>query len=248
MPYFTRHESMYQRRLKPEVPLRNFHSAVKGSLLSGAPPKATLLDLGAGRGAECFRYRYFSQVVAVDKDPAALAELSRRCKGTARTVCADFLKPLVLHTLFDCVSAFFCCHYAVPDLDTLAGNVARHLAPGGTFVGVDLDGAAVLARLRDCRAAVFCGGWAKLELQPDDRHLHVTIASISNAPKPEGLLFWPDLLAALQKHGIELVETGMFAPTGLADDLAEYSRMHRWWVLKKLSSVCEASPAPPPES
>lgn len=246
MPYFTRHESMVQRRVKPEVPLRNFHSALKGSLLSGAPPRATLLDLGAGRGAECFRYKHFSQVVAVDKDPAALAELSRRCGGRVPTRCADFQKPLMLHGLFTYVSAFFCCHYAVPDLETFAGNVARHLAPGGTFVGTDLDGAAVLTRLRECRAAVFCGGWARLELQPDDRHLNVTIASISDAPKPEGLLFWPDFLAAMQKHGLQLVDTGMFAPTGLADDLAEYSRMHRWWVLRKSSSVCAASQGPPP--
>ena len=236
MPYFTHTETVRERQRSPEVAVRNFHSGVKGWLLERCRRGRCLLDLGAGRGAECRRYGRFLSVTAVDTDAEALAELTRRCgPGHVRTVCRDFCRPLDLGCTFDMVSAFFCCHYAAGRLEEFAANVAGHLRPGGLFVGAALDGEAVLACLRTDRVRTFGRGWARLHLLDDERHLSVTITSISQQPKVEGLLVWAEMVKVLRGHGLEAQATATFRPRDMDEDLAAFSRLHRWWVFRRTS-------------
>lgn len=238
MPYFTHHESREERRARPDVDVRNYHAAVKGGLLAACPP-ASLLDLGAGRGADVGRYRRFGRVVAIDTDPDALAELTRRARAAGvpvETHVADMCAPLPSAGPFTAVSAMFCVHYAMAAREALARGVAAALAPGGMFVGIALDGASVLAALGPARRRQFTG-WACLALAADDsRALDVTITSISHQPRREWLVPWPELLACLTDAGLQLVRTGLLDPGERVRDpaLRAFSMLHRHWAFRKV--------------
>lgn len=246
MPYFGRNETLRQRKQKPEVEVRNFHSRVKAGLYAAAAAGGSLLDLGAGRGADCRRYARFGRVVAVDSDPDALETLTERVKrcsgpgGHLTTIVADFTEPVDLdtHRPFDAVSLMFAAHYAcrtAADLRTLAGNVSRHLRPGGVFFGVDMDGQAVcdeLARAPDrCRWYL---GWAGLALKSNGA-LDVTITSIDTAPKTEWLVDWTLFLGAMTEAGLTLTHTAMLDPSHHVEngELRAFSRLHRLWNFTK---------------
>lgn len=237
MSYFTTNESLAQRRRKPEVAVRNYHSRCKAELLKRGPNGGSLLDLGAGRGADASRYNQFCRVLAVDQDADALKELSRRTGNATqvKTTCADFCRPLEIQEHFDITAAFFCCHYAFRNLAAFAENVARSLVSGGLFVGIDLDGTRVLEMLRVERQKTFGGKWARMELLDDDRNIAVTIESISDQPKTESLVFWQVFRRAMQHQGLVLLDTGILEPgQSISDEsLANFSRLHRWWVFKK---------------
>lgn len=235
-PYFTRHETLAERRAKPEVALRNFHSRVKAWLLGAAAPGGRLLDLAAGRGADCRRYPAFREVVALDIDATALAELRRRVPAQrVATVTADFTRPLPPGLgAFGCVSTMFAAHYACRtpgELAQFVGNVAGHLRPGGVFVGLDLDGDSVAAALGPGGRRSFTD-WARLTLTGE--RLAVEIQSIGDGPKDEWLLRWDRFRAACAAAGMRLCSTGMLDPGGRVPqpDLGAFSRLHRWWIFE----------------
>lgn len=237
-PYFRTHETLSQRQRKPEVELRNFHSTTKSRLFESTETRGLLLDLAAGRGADCGRYRRFASVHAVDIDADALHQLMQRTRGVdVSPVVADFTRTLDIPVLFDAVSLMFAAHYACRDwqaMTTLARNVSRHLRPGGRFVGVNMDGEAVRCELAPGRRSRWYKGWANLSLG-DGNELYVTIKSIADEPKLEWLVDWSAFVEAMESHGLRLQHTSMLDPTGFVCDpeLQAFSRLHRLWIFQK---------------
>lgn len=241
MPYFSNHETLAERHRKPELQLRNFHSRVKSELFRSTETEGTLLDLAAGRGADCKRYAQFSSVCALDIDADALRELIRRASCLhevhLRAVVGDITSCLhLLPQYYDAVSLMFAAHYACRDqkaLTALARNVSAHLRQGGRFVGVDMDGEAVRMELAGQRSKWY-KGWAHLSLTDDDE-LYVTIKSIGDEPKLEWLCDWPAFVETMEAQGLHLVHTAMLDPEGSVEDreLQAFSKLHRSWIFGK---------------
>ena len=243
MSYFTYHEGKGSRRHKVEVSLRNYHSRVKSGLLADAArqhPGASLLDLGAGRGADCARYAQFRCVTAVDQDAEALAELRRRAAVIGQEV--DIRQGNMLDyrggRQADVISTMFCAHYACgtdQSQQALAATVSENLKAGGHYVGLSMDGDSVLRELGNVRQKSYVG-WAHISLTDGSPPcLNVTINSISPTPKREPLLMWPSFRAAMEASGLRLVCEGMLNPgTAIANaQLAAFSKLHRWWAFVK---------------
>ena len=236
MVYFTNNESKESRRRRPEVAVRNFHSSVKASLFSNANA-GNLLDLGAGRGADVSRYKRFQSVTAVDSDEEALEQLSIRASAAGvavETIHADFTKPLNLSKRYNTISAMFCVHYAVQDDGTCEGlalNVQRYLMPGGSFIGICMDGDKVYKELSS--GPRWFGNWAKLELQSSSA-VSVQIASISNLPKQERLVRWQAFASAMWQAGLIVEYTSCLEPGGAIQDegLRKFSQLQRFWVMR----------------
>jgi len=233
--------------------LRNFHSSVKSRLFARAiltisrssqkgHTSSTLLDLGAGRGADCARYKQFKNVLAIDKDQDALGQLQTRLQKSHKvcTLCADMTQPFENLGQFHVISAMFSCHYAcetIDSLDRFANNVASSLKVGGCFIGIDIDGRKVTEALDGAGRMDFCD-WAILELQ--EGCLMVTIRSISDRPKKEWLVDWPALCRAMANHGLSLRHTELLDPTPTDishSDLRAFSRLHRVWMFQKGAGI-----------
>lgn len=253
MPYFRVNETLDQRRRAPALQVRNYHSRVKAGLFArGAEGtrRPALLDLAAGRGADCARYRSFARVTAVDKDSDALVELLRRASRSLPTCCVqclqvDMTDTVALGETFDVVSVMSALHYACEGrgrLERFAENVARHVRPGGAFIGLDLDGAAVRAALGSEGRRSFTD-WATLQLDGDS--LWVTIRSISDRAMREGLLDWAAFEHLMASHGFVTECTHLLSPDAevVDEDLRSFSRLHRCWVMRKAPTA--AGPAPP---
>ena len=236
LPYFTSHETEAQRRRKPEVALRNFHSRIKGTLYESGKARGRLLDLAAGRGADCKRYGRYSEVVALDTDGDALTELRRRVTSLPiTTVHADFTQPLPPGLgLFDCVSTMFCVHYAcqtVDSLTALVSNVADSLKLGGVYIGIDMDGDEVVAALGVDGNKRYTD-WAHLSLRGEC--LSVYIESIGGC-KDEWLVRWPLFRRICEDAGMQLRESNVIDPgrQAMHPELKAFSRLHRWWIFHK---------------
>lgn len=236
-PYFVHNDSIKQRNRRPEVSVRNFHLSVKSMLFRATGTTGRLLDLAAGRGGDCSRYAQFREVYAVDNDPTALRELSRRCQhAQLHVVVRDMMQPLSDLDVFDAVSLMFGVHYACQSLASLrmlASNVSQALRTGGLFVGLALDGDAVRDSLGDKGKRTYMD-WATLDLS--DNVLNVTIASISPTPKQEWLVMWDTLKQIMQDHGLVVHKTAMLEPAGFVQnaELQEFSRLHRYWMFQKM--------------
>lgn len=242
MTYFTCNESKAERQRKPEVQLRNYHSAQKARLfqdaLEAAPSPCTLLDLAAGRGADCGKYGLFSHVEAVDRDADAIRELKRRCPfDSVVGVVGDVLSIPEPPRLFSVVSVMFACHYFAGcsgDLDRLCATIHARLQPGGVFVGIDIDGDRVRRELgRD--GTVEYADWARMQRIGASEML-VTIRSISESPKREWFFDWQPFHDMCCRHGMELVFTKVLMPA--AADIAHpglraFSGLHRQWMFRK---------------
>lgn len=251
MPYFRVNETIEQRRRAPALQVRNYHSRIKAGLFARGAESVrdpALLDLAAGRGADCARYKSFARVTAVDRDSDALMELIRRASRSLPTCCVqclqvDMTDTVTLGETFDVVSVMSALHYACEGqgrLERFAENVARHLRPGGVFVGLDLDGAAVRAALGDEGKRSFTD-WATLELDGDA--LWVTIRSISDQSIREGLLDWEAFERLMASHGIITESSQLLCPGAeVADeDLRSFSRLHRCWVMRKVDQDAGAA-------
>ena len=248
MAYFTSHETKSERQRKPEVQLRNYHSAVKAQLfksaISASRHPETLLDLAAGRGADCSRYAAFPLSVAVDRDAAAIEELKRRCPApSVFGVVADILQlegQDRFRGRFGVVSLMFACHYfcgCLQNLRTLCSVVSEALTPGGVFIGVDIDGQRVKRELSQ-KPVLEYAGWARLQ-RLDDAEMLVTITSISQQPKREWFFDWDTFAGVVSEYGLQLVFTKVLLPS--ASDIAHpglraYSGLHRQWLFQKVQT------------
>ncbi len=106
------------------------------------------LDLGAGRGAFTLALADVlgaaGQIVAVDRDRSALADLALAMRHefqsvSLRTLAADFAAPLDLEPgSFDGIVAANSLHFVWQPAPTLR-SVARLLRPGGRLVVVEYD-------------------------------------------------------------------------------------------------------------
>jgi ubiquinone/menaquinone biosynthesis C-methylase UbiE len=115
-------------------------SAVRDQYLAvamgAAPAGARALDLGCGTGelvtAElATRYR----VVGVDISPRSI-ELARAAVPDVELVVGDMATVTFPDASFDLVTAFFSLiHLPMSEQPAVVANIARWLAPGGTFVG-----------------------------------------------------------------------------------------------------------------
>jgi ubiquinone/menaquinone biosynthesis C-methylase UbiE len=119
------------------------------SLLRDAvEPGATWADIGAGTGAFTLALADLlgtgGQIVAVDRDPRALAENAEAVAATfpqvaVRTLHADFTQVLALPSLDGVVMANS-LHFVAPDRQVgVVAGLAAHLRAGGAFVVVEYD-------------------------------------------------------------------------------------------------------------
>jgi len=147
-------KSLLFKKIKPDIIYRQHES--KDSV--------TLLDIGAGRGADIKRYAEaeFNQVVAIDNDITALSELSRRRYSLMKAIknmpmintlevnMNDNFQAIINHmellgvpTKYDAISCNFAVHYM--PLTNVAKLIGKLLKPLGRFGFTVLDGARVNA-------------------------------------------------------------------------------------------------------
>lgn len=118
-----------------------FPDAVREKAVAAAslPPRAAVLDVGAGSGfVSAALVAAGHEVVAVDASPAMVEELRRRFGGRVAAREADAQALPFPDASFDGVFANMCLHH-VEDPALAVREMARVLRPGGRLVVTDLD-------------------------------------------------------------------------------------------------------------
>lgn len=199
-----------ERRQGVAYPLKRFHNEQKKRLLSAFLTRGcSVLDVACGRGGDMWKYANagVAHVTGIDVSSNELSEAERRADLAGVSFVAvkhDARQPFDLDRTFDVVSCMFALHYFFESEDTasiMLANVSKHLAVGGTFVGIVPDGRCVCPMHNSvCKIRVLddeprCFGSA-YEMSIED-----TVTQCSEGVR-EYLVFSNVLVALAAKHGL----------------------------------------------
>ena len=149
-------QCLAKRAQGPLIELKKFHNAIKRSLIKTfAGGKATLLDVGCGRGGDLGKWidGRVGYVRGLDVSDAEIDEARRRHFESYKKLACDFevcatfgTEAYDSMTKYDCVSCMFALHFFCGDektLDTFFRNVSTNLKDGGIFFGVTASGSRI---------------------------------------------------------------------------------------------------------
>lgn len=134
-----------QYRKSIELPLRVYVDRPNLLSLAGPLKGKTVLDLACGEGhyTRLLKQAGAAEVLGIDlsHEMIALAEATERREPIGCRYQTGDAADLALDRGFDLVVAVYLLHYArtKPQLLSFCRTIRRHLAPGGRFVGLNLD-------------------------------------------------------------------------------------------------------------
>lgn len=149
-----------QTQAGPRTELHMYHNLAKRQLLGAFARGANrLLDLACGRGGDVHKWKSFgiAHVTGLDASLESICEARRRSKAAKCPPTYVFHQCDLRHgwdadvPKFDVVTCMFALHYffeSEESAHSLMRTVARHLAPGGCFVGIVPDALQVNERIK----------------------------------------------------------------------------------------------------
>lgn len=216
-------------------PLQLFHNAAKRAMLEAfAAGSESLLDLACGRGGDLHKWRALGipRVLGVDVSEHSLEEARARTAKVGAPYAfrrADLCRSVDLGGTFDVVTCMFALHYFFESERTahaLMETVARHLKPGGAFLGIVPDAERVVELVKN---GPFRNGVVavRAEWSGQPRHfgsaytwsLHGTVTEGSRVP--EYLVHGDALRDVAAAHGLHPVpmDLPMFESEGVLHGL-----------------------------
>lgn len=174
-----------------------------------------VLDVACGRGGDVRKFPGCAAYVGVDVSPACVAEARRRAAGLPEPAVATF------HTCdatvealpcgdgwVDVVSCQFALHYFAgsrADMDTVAGEIARVLKPGGRFVATFPDFERVFTAPRPTHMVVVGDPATSADLSRRPWGRGYEFEYVGRTPRlTEYLVYPPALESVLASHGLDV--------------------------------------------
>ncbi len=204
MPERTRTE----RQALRTAALRKYNNLVKRALIEQCSGAKRIVDLGAGKGGDLFKWATLgaSKLLLVDvaSDSLQHADMryqhNRACMGSMNIFlrCASMAEPFEeeLRAQFDAVSCMFALHYAF--CEETVRNVAHVLRPGGKFVGTIVHSGRLhtLSPLNELCSVEWIEGSA------DDEYYFTLCEAVERVR--ESLVHWHVLVRWCAKYGLRV--------------------------------------------
>ncbi|POY74336.1 hypothetical protein BMF94_2530 [Rhodotorula taiwanensis] len=222
----------------PIIGLKRFNNWIKSVLIGrfgrregDATPLIKVLDLGCGKGGDLQKWSKAGTggYVGIDIATVSVEQARSRWEGIRfnrfpaefyaldcfESSIDEVLPPATIERPFDVVSMQFCMHYAFETEEkvrTMLANVARHLKPGGVFIGTIPDAKNLFEHLDAAdpdNPLVF--GNSVYSVKFDSRecdsiygHRYTFYLQDAVEEVPEYVVYWDPFVELAQEYGLEL--------------------------------------------